>query len=288
MTRPHRDLDPRLEVVAEELLEFEQPGGRSFAPRSALRRGPFGGIVLALTNRFLDLAHREVLGDGAPRELLLERAVGGAEQRTGVAHAERAFLHVALDRRRQLQQAQRVRDRRPALADAGRDLVVREREVLDQLLIRRGFLERVQLLALDVLDDRVLEHRGVVGDPDDGGKRLQPDPAGRAPAALARDELVAVVPLAHEHGLEHADLADRLGQRGERLLVEVLARLLRVRPDRRDREVREATRLSATVPVGINAPSPLPSPPGRATAHLLGQLAVRQRPARIESNTVTG
>ena len=36
-------------------------------------------------------------------------------------------------------------------------------EVLDQLLVGRGFLERVQLLALDVLDDRLLEHRRVVG-----------------------------------------------------------------------------------------------------------------------------
>ena len=34
-------------------------------------------------------------------------------------------------------------------------------------------------------------------------------------------------PRADEHRLQHADLADRLRQRGERLLVEVLARLLR-------------------------------------------------------------
>src|SRR5262245_21268170 len=37
---------------------------------------------------------------------------------------------------------------------------------------------------------------------------------------------------------------------------------------------------SATVPVGIKAPRPLPSPPGRATTHLLGQLAVRQGSTR--------
>src|SRR5258706_509682 len=40
------------------------------------------------------------------------------------------------------------------------------------------------------------------------------------------------------------------------------------------------TACSATVPVGINAPSPLPSPPGRATTHLLGQLAICQSAPR--------
>src|SRR6478672_95763 len=33
-------------------------------------------------------------------------------------------------------------------------------------------------------------------------------------------------------------------------------------------------------PAGIRAPSPLPSPPGRATAHLLGQIAIRLGAAR--------
>ena len=195
-----------------------------------------------------------------------------------MAHAERAVLQAPLDRRRELQQPQRVRDRRPALADTGRDLVVGEREILDQLLIRGGFLERVQLLALDVLDDGVLQHRGVVGDPHHGRDRLEPDPPRRAPAALAGDQLVAAALRGpDEHGLEDADLADRVGQRGQRLLVEMLARLLRVRPDLRGRDVGQAAGLLRDRPVGISAPSPLPSPPGRATTHLLRQLAVRER-----------
>ena len=123
------------------------------------------------------------------------------------------------------------------LPDPRRDVVVGEGEVLDQLLVGRGFLERIELLALDVLDDRLLEHRGIVGRTHDRGDRLQPDPARRAPAALAGDQLEPVAARAHEHRLEHTDFADRLRQRGERLLVEVLARLLRVRTDRRDRNV---------------------------------------------------
>ena len=42
---------------------------------------------------------------------LLERPVGRAEQRTRVTHRELSLAHHALDRRRQLEQAQRVRDR---------------------------------------------------------------------------------------------------------------------------------------------------------------------------------
>ena len=44
-----------------------------------------------------------------------------------------------------------------ALADPGRDLVVGEPEVLDQLLVGGGLLERVQVLAVEVLDQRLLE-----------------------------------------------------------------------------------------------------------------------------------
>ena len=115
------------------------------------------------SNGLLDLPDREVVVDRAAGELLLEGPVGRAQQRPGVAHAERAVLHVALDRGRELEEPQHVRDGGPALADPVRDLVVGELEVLDQLLVRGRFLERVELFALDVLDDRLLEHGRVVG-----------------------------------------------------------------------------------------------------------------------------
>ena len=123
------------------------------------------------------------------------------------------------------------------LPDPRRDVVVGQGEVLDELLIRGGFLERVQLFALHVLDDRLLEHRCVVGGADDRGDRLEPDPARGTPAALARDQLEAVAAGPNQDGLEHTDLTDRLRQRGQRLLVEVLSGLLRIRADRRDRDV---------------------------------------------------
>ena len=99
------------------------------------------------------------------------------------------------------------------LPDPARDLVVGQAEVLDELLVRGGLLERVELVAVEVLDERLLERGGVVGLADQRRDRLEADPPGRPPAALTRDQLVAVAHRAHEHRLEHADLADRVGQR---------------------------------------------------------------------------
>ena len=159
--RAHRDLHPGVEVVAEQLLELEQarrpqPASRRPSPRLGRGVGVGSAPSVVLADRLLDRADREVLGDGPLGELLLERAVGRAEQRAGVAHRSVPLLEEPLDRRRELQEPQGVRDRGAALADPGRDVVVGEREVLDELLVGRRLLERVELLALDVLDDRLL------------------------------------------------------------------------------------------------------------------------------------
>src|SRR5262249_22133422 len=140
VTRTHRDADSGLEVVTEELFELEQAGWPQARTRGrGLGRGTRCRRFFAGADRIFDLADRKVLARGTPGELLLEGAVGRAEEGASMAHAERAVLQVALDGRRELEEAQRIGDGRPALADAGRDLVVGEREVLDQLLVSRGF-----------------------------------------------------------------------------------------------------------------------------------------------------
>ena len=156
-----------------------------------------------------------------------------------MAHRQRPVAHEALDRRRELEQPQGVGDRGAAPADPDRDLLVGEAEVLDQLLVGRRLLEHVEVRAVDVLHQRVLERRRVVGVAHQRGDVLEADPAGGAPPALARDDLVALVGLPHQDRLQDPDLADRLRERRELLLVEVLSRLVRVRPDRRHRDLLE-------------------------------------------------
>ena len=74
-----------------------------------------------------------------------------------MAGRQLALRHQLLDGRRELEQAKGVADSSSALADARRDLVVGQVEVLDELLIRGGFLERIEVLAVQVLDQRMLE-----------------------------------------------------------------------------------------------------------------------------------
>ncbi len=69
-----------------------------------------------------------------------------------MTRAELAVAHVALHGRRQLEEPQRVGDRGPGAADLARNLLVGEIELLDQLLVGAGLVKRVEILAMQVLD----------------------------------------------------------------------------------------------------------------------------------------
>jgi hypothetical protein len=87
------------------------------------------------------------------------------------AALERVVLDHLLDRGRQLEEPQRVGDR-GACVRRRRHLLVRETEVLDELLVGGGFLERLRSRGAR-FDQRVLERRRVVSRPDEGRDRLQ-------------------------------------------------------------------------------------------------------------------
>jgi hypothetical protein len=244
--RAHRDPHAGLEMVAEQFLQLDQ-ARRAKAPTP--RPGVAGRgwrltmLRLVLPDRLLDRPHREVLVDNPVRERFLEGPVGGGEQGASVAHGQAALVHEPLDRRWQLQQAQRVRDRYPAAPDLCCHGVVGEPEVLDELLVGGGLLERVEVVPVQVLDERVFQRGGVVGLAHQRRNGLEPHPPGGAPPPLPRDDLVPVVDGTNENRLQHADLADRVGERPERLLVEVVPRLEAVGADRRRGERLETPRL---------------------------------------------
>jgi hypothetical protein len=166
------------------------------------------------------------------------------EQGPGVPGGQHAGRHPPLHQRRQLEQPDGVGDLRPGAADPGGELVVGAAEVVQQLLVGRTLLERVELAAVQVLQQRVAQQVVVGGVPHDRRDRAEAGLLGGPPAPLAHDELVAGLAVAGQRPdhdrLQDADLADGVHQLGQRLLLEVLARLPRVRPDRPDRELREA------------------------------------------------
>jgi hypothetical protein len=156
-------------------------------------------------------AHRELLGDDAIAEALAPLRVREREQRLGVTQRDAARLDVALDVARELEQPQMIGDRRAIHSDALADLLlggagVGERPEGD------GELDRVQVAALDVLDEGDLEAIAGIDLEHDGGDRVQARAARRPPASLAHDQLVAIARAPHHHRLQHPVHADRLGE----------------------------------------------------------------------------
>ena len=100
-------------------------------------------------------------------------------------------------------------------------------EVLAKAMIGAGLLHGVQVGALQVLDDGHL-HRLLIGHfADDGWDGFFAGACGGQPAALAGDELVAVLPASrlHDNRLDDSGGGDGLGQLGELGFVEVGAGL---------------------------------------------------------------
>ena len=99
----------------------------------------------------------------------------------------------------------------------------------DHPVVHRGLIERREVLALQILDDRDLECRVVVELLHERRDRAEPGSLRRAPAALTGDELEPVAAeRPHENGLQHAVLADRRGELIQRFLVDRQSRLLGV------------------------------------------------------------
>ncbi len=72
-----------------------------------------------------------------------------------------------------------------------------------------GFFEGRQVLALDVLDERELQHLGVVDVADDDRQLDDSGADGGLVTALAGDDLVALTALADDQGLDNPLLGQR-------------------------------------------------------------------------------
>ena len=147
------------------------------------------------------------------------------------------------------------------------DLLVGQAEVLDQLLVGRRLVERVEVLPLQVLDQRLLGDAPIVGPADDGRDRAR-DRRGGPPASGARRRsagTAVVRGLAHEDRLEDPELSDRRGQLAQRLLVELLRGWFGLGSIAVTGSSRSARRSPSVVAVGGDEGArPLPRPLRRA------------------------
>ena len=120
-----------------------------------------------------------------------------------------------------------LRERPTAL----RGLLVGEMEIVDQAVDALRFFQRIEVFALDVLDQRHRRGGLVVDVAHQHRDRLEAGQLRRAEAALAGDDLVAhraieLADRAHQHRLHDALALDRGGQFVQRAFVHARARLV--------------------------------------------------------------
>ena len=144
-------------------------------------RGLTPGLGSLAPRELLDVAHRQVVGDNLARHRvrILHR-----QQRAGVAGGNGAVGDKTPGRLGQIQQPQRVGDMRAAFADDFRQLRLGIAKIGPKPLIAARFLDRVEILALDVLDDRQLESLAIVGLMNDHGNIGETSRVGRRANAV--------------------------------------------------------------------------------------------------------
>ncbi len=126
-------------------------------------------------------------------------------------------------------------------------------EFADQPIQRPRLFQRVQVFALDVLDERHRDRRLVRYLPDDGRDLLQTRHLGRTPAALAGNDFIldAAAPLdgPRNDRLHDALGPDRAGQVLERILANIHARLVLAALQQVDRQLAQAVARTLCVSV---------------------------------------
>ena len=187
-----------------------------------------------------------------------------------------------------------VRDRRAILADRIGQRFLRHRAFVEQPPVGGRLVDRIEVLPLDVLDQRDLQQLVVADLAHDHGRPQEAGNLRGAPPALAGDDLEAVAAAPHEDRLDDAVHADRLRELLERPLLNLQARLPRVGHDaveidleryaaRRGRDADGAATGASAGASGIRALRPRPSA-GRFSAT---QTSLQQRDRTTSSAGVS-
>jgi hypothetical protein len=137
-----------------------------------------------------------------------------------MTHGEPVFGEQDLDFVRQLEEPDHVRDGGTIFAGAAADFLVAEVVLASEAVVGDGDFDGVKVLALDVFDEGDFEEFFVGEILDNDGNRVESSHAGGTPAALAGDELVAVISAANDEGLDEAVGADGVGEFAEALFDE--------------------------------------------------------------------
>ena len=111
-----------------------------------------------------------------------------------------------------VEQAKRVCDRGSGAPDPRRDIVLGEAELIDELSVGLRCLQRIEILALKVLDQGELELVAVRELTHDRRDAIEARGLGRPEPALAGDKLITLDRLGHEDRLDDSVFTDARGQ----------------------------------------------------------------------------
>ncbi len=125
-----------------------------------------------------------------------------------------------------------------ALADDAGEIRLLVVELVGQRVVAHGFFQRIEIGALDVLDDGDLQRLAVADLEQQNRDLVQAGALRRPPPPLAGDDLVGIDGAgdrAHQDRLENSFFLDGVGELGQLGLGVVPARIARVRPHELDR-----------------------------------------------------
>lgn len=202
---PHDEANPGPEAVPDPVLQGEkvgvglQPGGRlGWSRFPSLFR-----VAEGLAELF-GVAHGEAAMNDpfeAEEDVFLP---GEAGEGPGMAHRDLAGRQCLPNLRRELQDAEEVRDGASRFAHSPGDLLLREPELVPEESVAGGFLDRAEIGPLDVLGQRHGQDLDVVDVEHDGGNVFETSQARGADPPLPCDEMEAAVGLrADQHGLKN-------------------------------------------------------------------------------------
>ena len=136
-----------------------------------------------------------------------------------------------------MQKTQGVGHMAAALAQHFRQISLRIGEFAYELIEPPGFLDRVEVRTLDILDNGEFEGFLIVGFNQMDRHIVDPGPLRGAPAALPRNDLVEIGHSGnrtHHDGLNETSCADGFSQFLQMIFIEMLAGIARVGPQEFD------------------------------------------------------
>src|SRR5580765_1114252 len=145
-----------------------------------------------------------------------------------------AFLDHTLYLAGQPQKPERSRYYRTLFANLFRNHFLRKSNLINEFSVRLGFLNRIQFLPLNILDQRELKQFFVGNFPDKSRYAAKFRTLCRTPAPLARNDLVTASCLTDDDWLNDAIRTDRLRQLFKIALGKPGSRLLRIWLDQVD------------------------------------------------------